>query len=167
LRVLAAQTPVAARLFGAAFSFGIEGCKKVKTKTPAEAGGTPHSRVLVVEDEPLLQMLLADILEEGGLAVEIAGSAAEAMDKLRLASGGIAAAILDIGLPDRDGDALLGDLRELYPALRVIIATGRDTAELRARFNSDRNVLVVGKPYASDDLMDALRNLQVACRDAD
>jgi DNA-binding response OmpR family regulator len=134
---------------------------------PAGAAGTHHSRVLVVEDEPLLQMLLADILEEGGFTVEVAGSAAEAMDKLRLASGGIAAAILDIGLPDRDGDALLGDLRELYPTLGVIIATGRDTSELRARFRSDRNVLVVGKPYAPDDLMDALRNLQVACRDAD
>jgi DNA-binding response OmpR family regulator len=112
-------------------------------------------------------MLLADILEEGGFAVEIAGSAAEAMDKLRLASGGIAAAIVDIGLPDRNGDALLGDLRELYPTLRVIIATGRDTNELRARFKSDRNALVVGKPYASGDLMDALRALNVVRRDAD
>jgi CheY-like chemotaxis protein len=122
----------------------------------------PGTHVLVVEDEPLLQMLLVDMLEEGGFSADTAGSAAEAMGKLRLGSSGVDAVILDIGLPDRPGDELLADLRLLYPALPVVIASGSDSAELRAHFKADRNVSIIGKPYSTAELMHALRTAGVA-----
>ena len=40
-----------------------------------------------------------------GYTVDAAGSAAEAMNKLALVHGGVDAAVIDIGLPDRSGDA--------------------------------------------------------------
>jgi CheY-like chemotaxis protein len=44
-------------------------------------------RVLVVEDEVMIQMLAAEYLEELGLKVDVAGSATDAMNKLRLTRG--------------------------------------------------------------------------------
>ena len=42
------------------------------------------SRVLLVEDEPLIQMLAVDFLEDAGLKVDTAGTAREALNKLAL-----------------------------------------------------------------------------------
>jgi ActR/RegA family two-component response regulator len=63
------------------------------------------SRILLVEDEPLIR-LATEFLEEGGFKVDTAGTATEAMNKLNLRSVSLTAVIVDIGLPDRSGDAL-------------------------------------------------------------
>jgi PleD family two-component response regulator len=64
------------------------------------------SRILLVEDEPLIQILPTEFLEQGGFKVDTAGTATEAMNKLNLRSVSLTAVIVDIGLPDRSGDAL-------------------------------------------------------------
>jgi hypothetical protein len=43
--------------------------------------------------------------------VETAGSATEAMSKPKLIKGDVSAAIIDVGLPDRKGDILVGEIR--------------------------------------------------------
>src|SRR5581483_6277910 len=45
-------------------------------------------RILLVEDEAVIQMLAIEYLEEAGFAVDAAGSATEAMNKLGLVAGG-------------------------------------------------------------------------------
>jgi DNA-binding response OmpR family regulator len=64
-----------------------------------------QTRILIVEDEELIQMVIAGQLQEMGFAVELAGSAAEAKSKMLLLNGSIDAAIIDMGLPDARGDA--------------------------------------------------------------
>jgi CheY-like chemotaxis protein len=109
-------------------------------------------RVLLVEDEILVQMVAADQLRELGYRVETAGSATEAMNKAKLLGDDIGLAIVDIGLPDRKGDVLVGELRALHPQLPIVIATGYDSAELTRRFAADRRVALIRKPYTQDDL---------------
>jgi PAS domain S-box-containing protein len=113
-------------------------------------------RVLLVEDEPLVQMLAVDFLEELGFRVESAGSATEAINRVKLINGQIDYAIVDLGLPDRRGDVLVSELRVLYPHLPIIIASGYDDKATRDRFNGDRGVSFVRKPYAREDLEKAL-----------
>jgi PAS domain S-box-containing protein len=119
------------------------------------------TRVLVVEDEVLLQMLTAEILEEAGFKVEIAGSATEAMNKLRLVSGGIDVAIVDVGLPDRKGDALVIELRTVYPSLPIVLATGYEEAGLRERFKGLSLIAFLNKPYTLDQIRDAFRKVGI------
>src|SRR5271163_4204565 len=69
------------------------------------------ARILVVEDEALIQMLAAEYLEELGFKTEVAGSASAAKSKLALLKGELVAAIVDMGLPDVTGDALVGEMR--------------------------------------------------------
>src|SRR5262249_25069946 len=88
-------------------------------------------RILFVEDEVLVRMLAVEHLERAGYRVEAAGSSTEALNKARLAS--IAAAVVDLGLPDRKGDHLVRELRRLFPRVPVVIASGYPEADLRAR----------------------------------
>jgi DNA-binding response OmpR family regulator/signal transduction histidine kinase len=124
----------------------------------AQAG---PARILAVEDEALLQMLLTDMLEDAGFKVDVAGSATEALAKLKLIPGGVRAAIVDIGLPDRRGDMLVRELRALYPTLPVVVASGRAAADLKAHFSGEARIAVIGKPYSARDLIAALESAGV------
>ena len=109
-------------------------------------------RVLLVEDEILVQMVASEQLADLGCKVETAGSVTEAMNKVKLLAGGIDLAIIDIGLPDKKGDVLAAELRALYPNLPIVIASGYGDDRLREKFASDAKITFVGKPYTMEDL---------------
>jgi two-component system response regulator PhoP len=122
-----------------------------------------QARVLVIEDEPLIQMLTMDYLQEVGLKVYVAGSAADALNKLRLIPGGIDAAIIDIILPDRDGASLVREIRSVYPSVPFVITSGRGQEELRSHFKDVPLIAMVSKPYTADELTAAMRALGIRC----
>jgi CheY-like chemotaxis protein len=124
-----------------------------------EAQAAPP-RVLLVEDEVLVQMVVSEQLRELGYRVDAAGSATEAMNKIKLLND-VAVAIVDIGLPDRKGDVLVGELRALHPELPIVIATGYDSAELGRRFAADRRIALIRKPYTQDELKAVLATLRM------
>jgi len=126
------------------------------TDAPAES-----PRILVVEDEALVRMVLTDTLEDLGFLVEPTGSAAEALDRLKGLERCVDAAILDVGLPDRKGDVLAAELRALYAHLPIVIATGYEDEALRERFKDDRLIAFFAKPYNSADVVPVLKSLGV------
>jgi PAS domain S-box-containing protein len=117
-------------------------------------------RILLVEDELLIQMLAIDQLESLGFKVETAASATEAMSKIKL-NDDLEAAIVDIGLPDRKGDVLIGEMRAIHPSMPIIIASGYGESALHKRFKDDSRIGFLGKPYATDQLKAALAALDV------
>jgi CheY-like chemotaxis protein len=121
------------------------------------------ARVLVVEDEVLIQMLAVEYLEEVGIKVDTASSANEALNKLRLIPGGLDAVIVDMELPDRRGDTLVREIRTAYPSLPVVIASGRDGEDVRNLFKATASIAFVRKPYTSVDLCGALRSFGIRC----
>jgi CheY-like chemotaxis protein len=125
------------------------------------AAPAPPTRVLVVEDEMLIQMLAAEFLEELGLVAEAAGSAAAAKSKLAALHGEFAAALIDIGLPDAPGDILVAELRATYPEMPIVVASGHTEAALRDRIKSERTVGFLTKPYALEEMRSALRAVGV------
>ena len=88
-------------------------------------------RILLVEDEVLIQLLATDYLEANGFTVHAAGSATEAMNALGKIPGGVDAVVIDMGLPDRRGDALIREMRALYPLLPIVLATGASSKKWR------------------------------------
>jgi len=127
---------------------------------------TGPGRILVVEDETLVQLLLIDNLEDLGLKAEPAGTATDALNKLRLFGGAISGAIVDVGLPDRRGDVLVAEIRALQPTLPIIIASGYDGTALRERFRPDGLIAVLPKPYTAEQLSNALRAVGMLRADA-
>lgn len=133
-----------------------------KLRDIIDAKSTP-ARVLVVEDETLIQMLATEYLEDCGIKVDTAGSATEALNKLRLIPGGVDALLVDMGLPDRKGDVLVREVRSIYPTLPIVIASGHGREELRKLFKEMASITFVNKPYGSEELKAAIRALGIRC----
>jgi CheY-like chemotaxis protein len=125
--------------------------------------GTSVRRVLVVEDEVMIQMLAAQYLEERNFKVDVAGSATDALNKLQLIRGGVDAVVIDLGLPDRRGDVLLREIRAIYPSLPVVVATGYQQSERRNMIGEQLGVATLAKPYTSETLASALRSVGIPC----
>jgi two-component system response regulator BasR len=86
-------------------------------------------KLLIVEDDALLQSGLAQALSAQGYAIDCASTAAESNALLR--SGQYSLIVLDLGLPDRDGASLLRQWRRDGIAVPVLILTARDALEDR------------------------------------
>jgi CheY-like chemotaxis protein len=118
-------------------------------------------RILLVEDETLIQMLAAEYLEGNGFTVHVAGSANEAMNILGKVPGGVDALVVDMGLPDRRGDALIREIRALHPSLPVVLATGAGSQETTPLFKGQERIAFVEKPYTEHELLNALSSLGI------
>lgn len=119
-------------------------------------------RILVVEDEPLIRLFVADILEDAGFQVHEAATAAEAIAQIGVEDPPFVAIIVDVGLPDKRGDVLADELRATWQTMPIVIATGHDQSVLAKRFAGDGMVRVLGKPYYGDMLLAALSAMGVA-----
>lgn len=82
-----------------------------------------RARILVIDDDELLREALCDFVElKGKHAMDAAGSAREANEKLAACSFDLI--LLDMGLPDSDGLDLLRTIRSTHAATPVIVLTG-------------------------------------------
>jgi len=119
---------------------------------------THAPRVLLVEDEILIQTLALEQLGAAGYKTEVARTASQALDKIRLMQGADLA-VIDLGLPDRRGDVLASELRAFYPELPIIFASGFAETSVREHYKDDALVLFLNKPYSESDLLQAVRHL--------
>jgi len=132
-----------------------------KLREILDSGAGP-TRVLVIDDEPLVRLVAVDTLDDLGFAVLEAGTAVEALNHVRGALGrSIAAAVVDIGLPDRRGDSLAAELRALNPDLAIVIASGRSDAALREQLGRLGRLRILVKPYDPEQLAAVLAELGV------
>ncbi|MDN7139286.1 response regulator transcription factor [Pseudomonas sp. JQ170] len=113
-------------------------------------------KVLVVEDHEALRGLLVDHLVQAGFAVDAAASGREALAWLEL--GSYDAMLLDLGLPDMDGMALLDKRRGTANAdLPCIVLTARDALHSRvAGLNAGADDYIL-KPFDMQELEARLR----------
>ena len=102
--------------------------------------------VLVVEDEEMIRMLAADMLDALGAGVLEASTAAEALDMAR-SQDRFDAALIDLSLPDGLGDDLTLRLRALRPSLAVIMTTGHDEGMISEEVRALERVVLLPKPY--------------------
>jgi DNA-binding response OmpR family regulator len=122
----------------------------------------PPVRILIVEDEPLIRLFVADILADAGFEAVEAGNAAEASEQMGADALPFDAVIIDVGLPDKPGDVLADELRGTWNELPIVIASGHDQHVLARRFAHDGHVRVLGKPYYGDMLLAALSAMGVS-----
>jgi PAS domain S-box-containing protein len=118
-------------------------------------------RVLVVDDEPDARALLAHLLGERGAQVQTAASADEALQALAQRPPDVL--VSDIGMPGRDGYALMRELRALPAAAGgatpAIALTAFARSEDRTRAMLAGYQLHVAKPIEPEELVAALASL--------
>ncbi len=115
-------------------------------------------RVLVVEDEPDVRMLVVDVLKELGYRVIVACDSHEALPVLQ-GSDPVDLLVTDVGLPGLNGRQLAEIARQHRPGLKVLFITGyAREAEVRGDFLDDGMDLLT-KPFSIDELAVRVRSL--------
>ena len=117
-----------------------------------QGGESTGMRVLAVDDDPLVLLNTLAMLEELGHEPVEAASAAKALDILSSGQK-IDLVVTDQAMPHMTGMQLVETIREKWPQLRVVIATGY--AELPA--NSLASFIRLAKPFGQNDLARAIK----------
>lgn len=109
-----------------------------------------NKRVLLVEDEPLVSMVIADMLEELGYEVVMAGSDVKgATDSARAEQ--VDLAVLDLAIEDGSTFPVAEILHERR--IPFIFVTGLDISKAREQFG---RMIVLKKPFGAEALREAL-----------
>ena len=114
-------------------------------------------RVLVVEDEPDLQSVLAQCLREEGYAIDTASDGSEGLQKAKGVD--YDAIVLDVMMPRLDGIGMLKKLREANRMTAVLLLTARDALPDRVKgLDAGADDYLV-KPFELSELLARLRAL--------
>jgi signal transduction histidine kinase/DNA-binding response OmpR family regulator len=113
-------------------------------------------RILAVEDEPLILMATVDMLTGLNHAVHEASSGEEAL--IILESKVIDVLLTDIGLPGISGSDLARTVRERWPHVQIIFASGDMTGGVQAGIE---NTLQLSKPFTTEALAAVLARMIV------
>ena len=114
-------------------------------------------RLLLVEDDPMIGEAVQDLLRAEHYAVDWARDGDAADTALRTQPYDLV--LLDLGLPKRDGLAVLRDLRTRKDRTPVLVATARDAVAQRIEGLDAGTDDYVLKPYDLDELLARLRAL--------
>jgi PAS domain S-box-containing protein len=122
---------------------------------PAGRGET----VLVVDDEPMVRMLAAEVLREQGYTVLEAEEGAAGLDLLR-SRRPVDLLITDVGLPGgMNGRQLADAARRLRPALKVLFITGYADVVVAGRGQMEAGMHVMTKPFTLEALAARVKGL--------
>jgi DNA-binding response OmpR family regulator len=113
--------------------------------------------LLLVEDEPLIALFLADALEESGYSVSLCGTGFDALNYIEMEDG-LAAVVTDIRLGDGpDGWEVARRARQHFPNAQVVYISGFLDAE-----SADEAVpesAILRKPIEQGELVRAVATL--------
>lgn len=115
--------------------------------------------VLVVDDEPSVLHVTARLVAYIGYAVESYTDPLEALTAFSRNPDRYGAALLDVMTPAMSGPELARRLRELAPALPVLMATGFSDLLPEALAPSERPSAILHKPVPLEALREALRRV--------
>lgn len=104
--------------------------------------------VLVVDDEESVRIVAKVALEKRGYTVLTIDNGREAVEIFRSRADEIVLVVLDLMMPDLDGEETFEQLRAMRPEVRVIVSSGYDEQEVRRRFAGQGGAAAfLQKPY--------------------
>jgi len=125
--------------------------KSHETPTPSK-----NEIILVVDDEPALRELAEEILKSHNYQVLCAESGEEALQILTTKD--IDLMLTDVIMPNMDGYQLASQVKQQFPKIKILIASGYNEQMLNENSNSalyDQ----LDKPYSSENLLNKIRKL--------
>ena len=120
------------------------------------ADGQAPARILVIDDEVQIRRFLRIALRSQGYAVLEAGTAAEGL--AQVATGTPDLVVLDLGLPDADGKAVLTEIRGWSRVPVLVLSVRSSEAEKVQLLDSGANDYVT-KPFGIQELLARVRGL--------
>jgi two-component system cell cycle sensor histidine kinase/response regulator CckA len=118
--------------------------------------GRASGKILVIDDEDNVRVVVRKTLEKCGLSVITAHSGREGVALFRLHANEIDAVLLDLTMPKMPGDVVLRELRRIRPDVRVIVTSGYDEQEAASRLAGEGLAGFIQKPYQPLLLIDKM-----------
>jgi signal transduction histidine kinase len=109
------------------------------------AGGSGH--VLVVDDEEMVCRITRTMLEKSGYSVVTACCGREGLRVFSEDPAAFQAVILDMTMPDMNGEEVFVEMKKLDTNARIIIASGYAESDARDHFKSIKPEAFLHKPF--------------------
>ena len=120
--------------------------------------------MLLVDDEASVREIGQKLLERLGFTVIIAPDGRQAVEIFRERAGDITCVLLDLTMPEMDGEETFRELRRLRSDVRVVLSSGYNQQDVTQRFAGKRLAGFIQKPYSLKQLR---RTLQRVIEDAE
>lgn len=132
--------------------------------TGPERSPEPARRILIVEDEPTVAVLIADVLRDAGLHADVMLDSPSALQRMERESYDLL--ICDLNMPGIDGQKLYRTLLERHYPVRgkVLFVTGDIVAPRSQEFLERYHLPHVAKPFRMEELMHVVQELLHAGR---
>jgi len=124
--------------------------------TAKESGG---GTVLVVDDEAEMRLVVAAALGRVGLGVVQARDGMEALRQFREHRERIRLILMDLTMPNMDGEEACRELRRMGAAVPIILSSGFSETEAQHRFDDLGLAGFLQKPFALGTLVEMARKL--------
>jgi DNA-binding NtrC family response regulator len=111
-------------------------------------------QILIVDDNPNMSSLLAEMLEIFEFDSQRAGNGQEAMDIL--GGDSFSMVITDLRMPEMSGSELLKNIKENHPDLPVVVISGYNLAEEEDTLLSELADGFINKPFKMVDIENML-----------
>ena len=122
--------------------------------------------LLVIEDEPAVAEIAAEMLAEEGYKVIVAHDGFEALKIYQGAGKQIGLVLLDFFLPVIDGDAVFDELRAVNPRINVVLTSGFAEQTKIAAMLARGLRGFIPKPYTRAKLLEQVRSTLDAARES-
>ena len=116
------------------------------------------SKILVVDDEPRILLLLQSLLKANGYEVVSARDGTSALDIVR--NGGIDITITDLRMSPMDGMTLFREIKTLAPKMPVILLTAYATVDTAVEAMKSGIFDYLTKPFKVDDMVACLKRAE-------
>ncbi len=120
---------------------------------------TSEIEVLVVDDEDLVRVTLANFLEAAGCRVEMASNGENALNIIKKAPDRFHVIVLDLHMPVMDGKEVLEELRKMNVSAKVVLSTGFLEPKSMGVLKKLGVAAFVDKPYRMKELLKLIREL--------
>lgn len=114
----------------------------------------PPPKILIVDDDPQIRLLLRATLSRAGYRVVEAGTAREALNAKAIDRPDLV--LLDLGLPDRDGLEIAGLMRDTR-GTRLIVVSAREAIEQKVAALDLGADDFLTKPFDTEELLARIR----------
>lgn len=127
---------------------------KKKDETPRT--GKKTTRILIVDDDEDLRLVLREMLETLGYAVFSCKDGMEAVEYYKLHHGSIDVSIVDLTMPRMDGHECIKLFKQINPKACILVSSGYDMVSDTQRIITKGIAGFVQKPYQTLELTRAI-----------
>jgi len=117
-----------------------------------------NGTVLLVDDEETIREIGSEMLRELGFQVVTANNGRHALEIFRERDD-ISIVILDLTMPQMDGEQAFKELRRIRPGIRVIMSSGYNEQEVTQKLAGEGLAGFIQKPYKLSTISESMRKL--------